>query len=245
MDLPKNFALIIIIILVLFSSVSLFLVQFVRGNINSQVVEFEVLPPRNYSIDLVIGVNTTKNWSLISSPLKLINESYKSFTSSVDGNWSLLTTYTNNGSNWLLDDSSGFFVDFENVNFTFGYWIKMRSNETLGVEGINYQDSIRNRTIEIPLVYGWNIIGYPYNYSQNLTIALASIEGKWKSIWRFCNPYCTAAGGLNITGWLSESADNPLPPSMWDIRQLEPGVGYEIYINESSGCTLVYNFTTS
>lgn len=206
--------------------------------ITSEIVEFEVLPLRTYSINLTSGIEDTYNWSLISSPLKFINTSYKSFTMPIEENWSFLATYTDNGTHWLF--AAPFGSDFEDMNFTMGYWIKMKENDTLEIEGISYQDSIKNRTLEIPLTLGWNIIGYPYDYPQNITIALASIWGKWESIWRYCNPYCNTSNA-NITGWLGQAADNQFPEFMWDIKQLEPGVGYEIYINES--CTLVYNFT--
>ncbi|MEM2918060.1 MAG: hypothetical protein QXY62_00960 [Candidatus Altiarchaeota archaeon] len=211
-----------------------------ENSITSEIVEFEVLPLRNYGINLTSGINVTYNWSLISSPLMLINKSYKSFTSSVYENWSFLATYINNGTKWLF--AAPFGSDFDDINFTLGYWIKMKENDTLEIEGVSYQDSVKNRTVEIPLTLGWNIIPYLYDYPQNLSIVLSSISGKWKSIWRYCNPYCTTLSG-NITGWLGQSADSKLPEYLWDIKQLEPGVGYEIYINET--CTLVYNFTAN
>lgn len=206
-----------------------------QGNIQSEEVEFEVLAARSYSIALTSGVqpDRTKNWSLISLPFALINESVDSFTSSVAGNWTRLFTYDASGP-YLATPSGG---SLEKVYFTSSYWIKMDNSDTLTFEGINYEDSLKARSIDIPLTVGWNIIGYPYNYSRNVTEVLSGIDGKWDILAKFHNP----PYGENNKTWVEIGADQP--QIFWQLNnftQFNPGYGYEIHVNQSS--TLTYTF---
>ncbi len=229
----KSFAL---WLLVFFLLSLIILIPFTGGSVGSGDVEFEVLPVRNYSISLAFGVQPerTRNWSLISLPIAPINESVDSFVSTIDGNWEMLFTYRNGDSDIALPGGGG---DLDNVYLTYSYWVKMTNSDNLSFDGINYEDSLESRSVEIPLVVGWNIIGYPYNYPKNVSDVLSGIDGKWDILAKFHNP----PYGENNKTWIEISPD--MAELFWELdnfTQFVPSFGYEIHINQS--CNLAYTF---
>lgn len=200
------------------------------GFTTQEARKFEVVKVENYTTFIA------SNWSLISTPLQLLNESVKAFLRSTDNNWSEIRTYSNYDKGWVsavrgAPESTWF---LHSVNHHTAYWVKMSDNSTLMAKGINYY-----KRIEIPLYTAWNIIGYPRNISKNIDLALSSITGNWESIWKYNNPpYVNPSTHATYT-WVS------ITPTMHEIfrkaqnfTNMTSGSGYEIKLTTDD--TLVF-----
>lgn len=215
MELNQKFRYIIPPAIILFI---ISLTYAINTGITSETRSFEVLPVQHFSISL------SGNWSLISTPYQLVNITTRSFVNSIsEKNWTL-KNYNSSGwkgayfniseDDWTLND----------IERTYGYYIRLNSSSVLEIEGIYI-----NKT-NISLKMGWNMIGYPSNSTKNLSTALSSITGKWTMLWSLYN---------NTWGW--NNPHDPLFP--FEIKNLTPGRGY--WINISEDTTLIINETVT
>jgi hypothetical protein len=73
----------------------------------------------------------------------------------------------------------------------------------------------------INLIFGWNLVGYNSSTSQNITDAMASIDGQVINVWTYKNNswqfYDTANAGFS------------------DLTTMSPGYGY--WINTNGACS--------
>ncbi len=184
----------------------------INTGITSETRSFEVKEVQHFSISL------SGNWSLISTPYKLINSTTRSFVNSVYGrNWTL-EHYV--GPGWITADFNISEIQWqlEDIDRRYGYYIRLNASSIVEIDGVYI-----NKT-DIPLKQGWNMIGYPSNSTKDISTALSSITGKWTILFALYN-----------NTWTME--DTKTPPFPWEIKNLTPGRGY--WINISTPSTLI------
>lgn len=188
----------------------------INTGITSETRSFEVKDVQHFSISL------SGNWSLISTPYKLVNSTTRSFVNSIySKNWTL-STWTGTGWRQAVSDIPEGAWTLENIDRRYGYYLRLNASSTVEIDGVYI-----NKT-NISLKGGWNMIGYPSNSTKGISTALSSIDGKWTMLF-----------GLYNNTWTME--DPKTPPFPWEIKNLTPGRGY--WINISEDTTLIINET--
>jgi hypothetical protein len=186
-------------------------------NINAQLS----LQPTSVALDLLSG------WNLVSLPVTLADKTLPAAFSSIAGNYGDVFAYDacDSADPWKLFNPTlpSELVDLTSVNTTQGYWIKMAVPDTLTINGTySLQTSIA-------LCPGWNLVGYPSITPRPVGTALTGISGKYTLVWQYR---------------ASDSADpwksfNPsLPPDMNDLKDMEPGYGYWIFMSQAATLTI-------
>jgi hypothetical protein len=166
-----------------------------------------------YSIPLHTG------WNLISLPIMPDDSDVLDVLNSVDGNWNSVWSYE--AGTWKRYDLTGpdFLNDLATIELGKGYWINMKSDDTLYISGS--EPTVKS----IPLVSGWNLVGYNSLSSKPTTDAMNSIDGNWNSVWSY------EAGTwkrYDLTG----------PDFLNDLTTMEPGKGYWINMKSPDTWTL-------
>jgi hypothetical protein len=157
----------------------------------------------SYSIQLHTG------WNLISLPLMPDDTDILGVMSSVEGNWNSVWSYE--GGNWKRYDLTGpdFLNDLTTIETGKGYWINMKSTDTLSVSGS--EATIKS----IPLSAGWNLVGYNSLNSASTTGAMNSVTGNWNSVWSY-----------ETGNWKRYDLNGP--DFLNDLTIMGPGKGYWI-----------------
>jgi uncharacterized protein YjiK len=118
-----------------------------------------------------------------------------------------------NGSWQVYDPNNPDFSDLTTMEAGRGYWVNMNETATLTISGSTPSNSIDLST-------GWNLVGYNSSTSQDIATALASIEGKYISVWAY------------IEGdWFVYDPNNP---DFSDLLLMEREYGY--WINAIEDC---------
>ena len=167
----------------------------------------------NYSLQLNTG------WNLISLPLMPDDTDVLDVMNSLAGNWNSVWSYETG--NWKRYDLTGpdFLNDLTTIEPGKGYWLNMKSDDTLSLSGSE------PTTKSISLSAGWNLVSYNSLNSKSTTEAMNSVTGNWNSIWSY------EAGiwkRYDLTG----------PDFLNDLTSLEPGKGYWIDMKSSDTWTL-------
>ncbi len=208
----------IIIFVAIISAVSTYAIN---TGIKSETRGFEVKEVQHFSILVPTG------GTLISTPYQLVNISTRSFVDSIyNKNWTLKKY---NGYGWptaIFDVNEGGWT-LNSINRSYGYYIRLNESSTLEIEGI-YINRTSISLINTSLNNGWNMMGYPSVNSKNLSIALSSIEGKWRRLYEYYNRTLIVV-------------DPKLPPFLWGFKNLTPGRGY--WVNVIENTTLIINET--
>ncbi len=173
----------------------------------------ETIGQDSYSIQL------HTDWNLISLPIMPHDSAVLNVMSSVGSNWNSVWSYETG--NWKRYDLTGpdFLNDLTTIEPGKGYWIDMKSEDTLSVSGSE------PTTKSISLSAGWNLVGYNSLSSKSTTSAMNSVTGNWNSVWSY------EAGNwkrYDLTG----------PDFLNDLTSLEPGKGYWIDMKSSGTWTL-------
>jgi len=159
------------------------------------------------------SIQLKSSWNLISlynqpadtdiaSVLEPISGKYTSVWAYIDGSWK------------VYDPVNPGFSDLKTMETGNGYWVNLKEPATLSVPGSALSGSISLST-------GWNLVGYNSSTSQGVTDALASIEGKYVSVWAYI-------GG-------SWKVYDPNNPGFSDLTTMDRGYGY--WINAKEACT--------
>lgn len=160
--------------------------------------------------------NLSTGWNLISLYKQPSNTDIASVLSSIAGKYTIVWAYINGSWKAYVPAYPGF-SDLTTMEAGKGYWINMTEAETLIVTGSTPSTSI-------PLVSGWNLVGYNSSTSRSVADALNSIAGKYISVWAFVN------GGWKVY--------NPANPGSSTLTTMEPGYGYWINMKEATTWTL-------
>jgi hypothetical protein len=156
-----------------------------------------------YSLQLHTG------WNLISLPVMPEDTDVLDVMNSVTGNWNSIWSYE--AGNWKRYDLTGpdFLNDLTTIEPGKGYWINMKSDDTLSVSGSE------PTTKSISLSAGWNLVGYNSLNSTSTTDAMSSVVGNWNSVWSYENG-----------NWKRYDLNGP--DFLNDLTIMEPGKGYWI-----------------
>ena len=154
-------------------------------------------------------------WILISLFKQPANTSIDSVLEPISGKYISVWTYEN-GSWQVYDPANPGFSDLTTMEAGKGYWLHLSEPATLGISGDVPSNSIT-------LTTGWNLVGYNSDTAQAVADALASIEGKYISVWAYMD------GGWKVY--------DPANPGFSDLTIMEPGYGY--WINASEACTWI------
>jgi hypothetical protein len=166
-----------------------------------------------YSIQLHTG------WNLISIPLIPDDTDVLDIMNTVDGNWNSIWSYE--AGNWKRYDLTGpnFLNDLTTIEPEKGYWIDMKSEDTLYVSGS--EPTVKS----ISLSAGWNLVGYNSLSSMSTTEAMNSVDGNWNSVWSYENGNWKR---YDLTG----------PDFLNDLTTMESGKGYWIDMKSSDTWSL-------
>ena len=149
------------------------------------------------------------NWNLISLSKQPANTNIETVLSSIVDKYESVWAYVN-GQWKSYDPAQPNFSDLTVMETGIGYWIKMKEAGEIVVSGSNAPASIS-------LSDGWNLVGFNGSEVKDMVTALASIAGKFISVWAYVNGQ-----------WKSYDPDQP---NFSDLNNVTPGVGYWIKTN--------------
>jgi hypothetical protein len=159
------------------------------------------------------GATLDGNWNMISLEKQPATTAIATVLDSIAGKYISVWAYI--GGAWkVYDPASPGFSDLTDMEAGIGYWINMSEAATLTVSGSTPSKSIA-------ISSGWNLVGYNSSTAQAADTALASIDGKYVSVWAYI-------GGA----W---KVYDPANPGFSDLTDMEPGHGY--WINANQVCT--------
>ena len=153
------------------------------------------------------------NWNLISLPLQPGDTSIETVLGSIVDKYESVWAYIN-GQWKSYDPNQPFFSDLTAMQTGIGYWIKMKEAAELTISG-------SGPSANTSLSDGWNLVGFKGSEVKDVETALASIAGKYVSVWAYINGQ-----------WKSY---DPNQPFFSDLTNMTPGVGY--WIKTSEACT--------
>ena len=175
-------------------------------NINESKEVNIVLDTPYYEIPLSAG------WNLISLPLVQSDTIISTVLSSIAGNWDVVWWYNASDGTWHSTND-----DLTDINHTMGFWIHMKTADTLIVNG-----SIPNNTF-IQLYQGWNLIGNPSFCNHAIDDILSPIATKYVAV----QQYDSWDSG---DPWKHYNINKP--PGFNDLAYMTSGRGYWLYVKE-------------
>ncbi len=154
----------------------------------------------------------TAGWNLISLPLVQSDTSIPTVLSSIAGNWDVVWWYNASGGTWHSTNG-----DLTDINHTIGFWIHMKTADTLIVTG-----SIPNTT-SIKLYQGWNLVGNPSFCIHGIDDILSPIATKYTAVQQYDS---WDAGDP----WKHYHINKPA--YLNDLAYMTSGRGYWLYVTE-------------
>jgi len=169
-----------------------------------------------FSLD-VETIHLSPGWNLVSLPLRPQPAATPSVLSSLEGSYDVVYGWDASAGSYRSFFGGG--GNLDRLDETMGFWIRMKHEATLSVVGE------APGPVQIPLVEGWNLIGYPSRTPLPPQEALASLDGSYDIIY----------GWNSSTGsWLSY--DRGLGHGT--LREMGPGQGYWVYASRASVLTI-------
>jgi hypothetical protein len=188
---------------------------FATPNINAQLA----LKTNTITSSLVSG------WNLVSLPVTLADSTLPNALNSISGHYGDVYTWDAcDGARWKVFNPTvpEPVNTLHAVGVAAGYWVNMSSPAALTLSGTH------PLTTTISLCEGWNMIGYPSLAVRPVGDALASIAGKYDLVRQY------RAG--EPSPWRTY---NPaVPPELNSLKDMEPGYGYWIYMNQAATLTV-------
>jgi hypothetical protein len=158
-------------------------------------------------------------WDLISLPLAPTSTALTETLASIAGRYDQVYAYdaTDLKDPWKLYDVArpSFLNDLTQIDERMGIWVHTSEPLTLTVSG----RALFSTTI--PLVEGWNLVGYPGQSTRPVTEALATIAGKYSLVQTY---------DATESRWLTY--DVSAPPFLNDLTEMTPGKGYWLVVTE-------------
>ena len=177
----------------------------------------------------IINIYLIQGWNLISVPLLLENNTIPKPFETIEGNYTTIYAYDAETKTWDLYDPT--VPDFLNtlsiIDITMGFWIKMLHNDTLTIEG-TIPDSIY-----FTIYDDWNLIGYPYLTTQDISFVFENVNDTFSSIYQY--------NALDISDpW--KLYDLYVPEFLTDLYSITPGFGYWVKALENTTWTFNGSF---
>lgn len=184
--------------------------------------------PANFTIIAVEQmINLEVGWNLVSFNLQPVSSTIEDVLSSITGNYNLVYAWDASGihsasGNWMkFDPSTSIGNTLDTLDPTMGFWINMTVADKLIVTG-SFQT---NTTINLlDNVGGWNLVGFPSASSVGMPQALEE-NGVPRSAYSLVYAYYAADIGDK---WKMFDTDSPDFAN--DLENMDPGLGYWIYV---------------
>ena len=188
-----------------------------EGNIfSSETYHLGLVNISSFDIPLVVG------WNLISLPVYSSNLSVSESLRSLEGKYSTAFGYdSESGGIWASFNPNrpGFLNTLTELAPSYGYWIYLEEEGTLGLEGVTREEKIIN------LKQGWNLIGYPSLDESPVEGIFGPISDDLESIFQY-----KAVDSGNE--WKSYNPDRPA--FLNTLATIEPGYGYWVKVTEDT-----------
>jgi hypothetical protein len=169
-----------------------------------------------FSLD-VETVHLSPGWNLISLPLEPQPAAIASVLSSLEGSYDAVYGWDASAGSYRSFFGAG--GNLDRLDETMGFWVRMKDEATLSVVG----EALGS--VQIPLVEGWNLIGYPWPTPLPPQVALASIDGDYDIVYGW-DP--SAGSWLSYDPGLGHGT----------LKDMEPGQGYWVYASRDSVLTI-------
>jgi type 1 glutamine amidotransferase len=166
--------------------------------------------------DLSYELKLSEGWNLISFPLELENRSVETVFKPLDN----FLVYAYDGTSYQSYNPDSIENSLQMIEAGRGYWVHMQSSVTLKVSG---KPAIGN----ISLKQGWNLAGFNSLKSIDVASALSSLGSRFEAIYGY---------EQRFKGYFQDQSG--------DLKILEPGRGYWIYVTSDLDWTLP-DFTSS
>lgn len=153
----------------------------------------------------LISFSRTPADTHIEKVLAGISGKYESVWTSQDGMWQ------------VHDPDNPGFSTLQRMAPGVGYWIYLKEDAELAVQGSEAPKAVQ-------LKAGWNLVGFNESRPLSVNQALASIKGRYLSVWTYSD---------NV--WQVYYPDNP---GFSTLTELSPGQGYYIQVQEDCTWTL-------
>jgi endo-1,4-beta-xylanase len=170
----------------------------------------------NVSIDTSSQLSTAtigldKGWNLISFPIAPISQDIAVLFAPLGDACQSVFAYKEGAYLSYVPGSST--SALKTVQSGMGYWVYMKESGALKIEG-----TIAPKRLELPS--GWNLTGYNSMTASDIDQALSSIKGKYTAV------YAYDTKTMRYVGYVPEGQS--------DLKTLQPGGGYWIFMKESS-----------
>jgi hypothetical protein len=182
----------------------------------------------NESMTSEVHISLLPGWNLVSFNLipeiTLIND----VLSSISESYTLVYAWNTETDSWMLYDPAAapYSNDLTALDHKMGFWINMSISDTLVVSGT------QPKTTEIPLMIGWNLVGYPAIDPQTLPDALEN-----NGIIDYSMVMAYHAADADLWKMYDPSATSYVN----DLLELSPGWGYWINVGSNSTWTVTYD----
>ena len=168
----------------------------------------------------VLSLST--DWNLLSIPVSPSSTTITQVLSTITGSYDLVYAYyaSDTADPWKKYNTAAppLLNDLTDIDETKGFWIRTSDAVTLTVSGTTPVSPT------IPLVTGWNLVGYPSQVTKPITEALTSCAGKYDLVYAY---------------YASDTADpwkkynTAAPPFLNDLTEMRPGLGYWVRMTEA------------
>ena len=165
------------------------------------------------SIATAYQIQLQQGWNLISLPEHPLDTGIAEVTQSMAGKFTRIWAYAD-GQWRSYDPANPNFSDLLSMDTGIGYWILMSEEAALSGSGTAPAPSV-------PLLSGWNLVGYNMLWEKPSQEVLQSINGKYSMIWTYRDG-----------GWQSYDPSNP---NFSDLTQFTPEGGY--WVKAGQACT--------
>jgi hypothetical protein len=146
-------------------------------------------------------------WQLISLTSQPADTNIATVLASISGKYDSVWAYVNGTWEAYFPNNPGF-SNLDTMEAGKGYWVFSNQAANLSTEG----STISGQSID--LVQGWNLISYNSTITRTVSDALASIAGRYLSVWAYID-----------NGWKFYDPNNPGSST---LTEMEPGYGYWI-----------------
>ena len=158
-------------------------------------------------------IQLRQGWNLISLPAHPPDTSVAEVTKSIATKLTRIWAYPD-GQWRSYDPANPNFSDLLNMDTGIGYWVQVTEEAVLSGSGAAPVPSV-------PLVAGWNLVGYNLLWEKPSPEVLQSINGKYSMVWNY-----------QEGKWQSYDPGNP---NFSDLSQFAPEAGY--WVKAGQACT--------
>lgn len=129
------------------------------------------------------NITMESGWNLISIACQPDNTSLLSMLQPLSGNYTSIHSYESNQSDkWKTYNPnlpSWVEHDLSEISNQKGYWINLIATSTINISGV------LENPVQIPLMKGWNLVGYPSDNAKTPVNALTTIGSSYSIIWAY------------------------------------------------------------